>query len=124
MNVLRDLGYQLANGMESAFVEDGKIVIRKPDDDLFGIELSTFSHGDPALVKAAVVRTRGAEAATPDARQADREREEAWCQDSEAMRKALQAQGIESVVKSARPAGQTAVGAGARLKDKWEQWTE
>lgn len=107
LNALARLGYELNTGMETAFVEDGRIVIRKPDDAEYGVELAGM--GATNLMKTRVVRLAGEVAVSPDARLRDQHREETWCADRAAMQADLARRGIDTTVKAARPAGASPV---------------
>jgi len=109
LEALLKLGYQLQKGMETALIDEGKVVVKKPGEETYGVEISAPNPNQPGFIKTQVVRTRGQQASTPDALQADKEREEAWCQDSQAMQDSLQARGIETEIKVARPAGSAPV---------------
>lgn len=109
LTALQSVGYELRSGMETAFVRDGKIVVRKPNDGDYGVELSTLPQGGVNLIRNRVVRLRGQEAQTDEQRLRDKEREESWCSDREDMEEILQELGIESEIKTARAAGETAV---------------
>jgi len=108
---LEGMGYEVRPGMETALVEEGRIVLRKPNEETYGVELSTLPSGDPSLIKTQVVRMRGQQAATPDALQADKEHEDEWCAETQSMNAALEEQGITATIKASRPAGEKPVAA-------------
>ncbi|MFK5924755.1 MAG: hypothetical protein QM496_21465 [Verrucomicrobiota bacterium] len=109
LTALQSVGYELRSGMETAFVRDGKIVVRKPNDGDYGVELSTLPQGGVNLIRTRVVRLRGHEAQTADERLRDKEREESWCSEREGMAERLLQSGIKSEIKTAREAGESAV---------------
>ncbi|MCF6312978.1 MAG: hypothetical protein L3J39_11055 [Verrucomicrobiales bacterium] len=109
LTALQSIGYELRSGMETAFVRDGRIVVRKPNDGDYGVELSTLPQGGVNLIRSRVVRLRGQEAQTADERLRDKEREESWCSDRQSIAEYLEALEIKSEVKTARAAGEGGV---------------
>ncbi len=109
LTALQSIGYELRSGMETAFVRDGRIVVRKPNDVDYGVELSTLPQGGVNLIRSRVVRLRGQEAQTEEQRLRDKEREESWCSERERMEEHLEDLGITSEIKTARAAGESAV---------------
>ena len=109
LQTLSGLGYELRTGMETAFVENGRIVVKRANDLDYGVELSALPSGGPGLLRTRVVRTRGKAAASRDERQRDTEREEQWCSDRREMSALLQEQGVECEIRAQRAAGEVPV---------------
>ena len=79
LNALSQLGYEAREGMAVAWAEGGRIVLRKPSDTNYGVEL--MSPGDAAALQAQVVAfdypARG-----EGSRLRDKEVEESWCSEA------------------------------------------
>ena len=101
-----ELGYEVREGMETAWIENGQIVVSKPDDSLYGVEITQMPQ---QIIKTRVVRKKGQPAATANDKQRDREEEESWCADREALEKELAKEGVELQIKAAREPGSVAV---------------
>lgn len=100
---LRELGYETREGLETAFVQGGKLVVHKPDEDEYAVEL--VGNPDLSLLQTAMVRHAESEDLTEQQRLRDREREEAWCQDHTRLRQKLAARGLEARFKAQHPPG-------------------
>jgi hypothetical protein len=94
---VRSLGYETSEGMETALVQGGRLVLRRPGEEEYAVELVT----DPALnqVQTALVRYAETAEMTEQQKRRDREREEHWCEDHAQLREAMAARGFESQFK-------------------------
>lgn len=109
LNTLIEMGYEVRTGMETAFVENGRLILKKPSAREFGVEFSTLPNGSPSLLKTRVVRLKGTQATTEGDRLRDKEQEDAWCNDRKVMEAMLAERGINSEIKAARKAGESPV---------------
>lgn len=102
---LAALGYEVEEGsMQTALVQAGKVLIRKPDEEEYAVEL--VANADFSVFQTAMVRF----ADTPDMgeqqRLRDKEREETWCSDHALLREALNRAGMASQFKMKLAPGQ------------------
>lgn len=101
LGALATLGYEVRESLGTAWVENGRIVVKKPGQQDYGVEL-----GAPADASRLQVRLVGAaepEAARGAAR--DRDQETIFCSELEKLKELFAAQGGELVVEKALAAG-------------------
>lgn len=103
LKALASVGYEVREGMATAWVEHDRIVVRKPHDSTYGVELSV-----PAQGTAFQTRVVSLSNAPRDA-QRDREIEETWCTDFQQAREVLRGAGFETKLKQGQPAGATPI---------------
>ena len=98
---LAKLGYEVRETMSTAWAQDGRLVIRKPDDTDYGIEL-----GASPDVSRFQVRLVGSErpSAMRDARR-DRDMETIWCSEFTRLQELLAASGDKVVIERAVEVG-------------------
>jgi hypothetical protein len=98
---LAKLGYEVRETMSTAWAQDGRLVIRKPDATDYGIEL-----GASLDVSRLQVRLVGSErpSAMRDARR-DRDMETIWCSEFARLQDVLAASGSEMVIERAVEVG-------------------
>ena len=103
---LEELGYEVVEGMERGFVRAGRIVMQKPEQSEYALEVIT--NADLSVMQTAMIRySDGAEAEMTEQRRLhDCEQEEAWCGDHERIRAKLAKQGFATEFKLKIPAGQ------------------
>lgn len=106
LKVLAALGYEVREGMTTAWAENGRVIVRKPSDPNYGVELASASAG--AAVQARVVAFGGAERPT-QSEQRDREVEVSWCADFQELRKLIEAEGIVPTLLQAKAPGEIPV---------------
>lgn len=94
---LNELGYETQEGMETALVEGGKMVLRKPNEADYAVEMVT--NPDLSVVQTAMVRYSDSEELTEQQRLRDIEKEEAWCEDHARMLHKLDENGMEMQFK-------------------------
>ena len=102
---LAAIGYELDGApMETAVVSAGKLVIRKPGNAEYAVELVVNS--DLSLLQTAMVRHADTAELTEQQRLRDCEQEESWCGDHARLRDELARRGFDSAFKLKLPSGQ------------------
>jgi hypothetical protein len=99
---LASLGYEVSEGMKTAWVSGGRIVLRKPANPGFGVELSGGSQTD-------VMQVRAVGLGNPfDQRDVgrDKDMETIWCGEFERLQSLVAQAGGNVSIESAPPAGQ------------------
>jgi hypothetical protein len=102
---LATLGYEVREGMATAWAEGGRIVLRKPNETDYGLELGAAS--DLSRLQVQLVGSDQPSAPRDKAR--DRDREVSWCSDFDRLRASVAAAGGELVIERALAAGAQAV---------------
>jgi hypothetical protein len=99
---LASLGYEVSEGMMTAWVAGGRVVLRKPANPGYGVELSGGSQADVMQVRAVGIGNPA------DARDAGRDRnmETIWCSEFERLQSLVAKTGGNVSIESARPVGQ------------------
>jgi hypothetical protein len=98
---LATLGYEVREGMATAWAKDGRVVVRKPGDTDYGVELGSASD-----VSRLQVRLVGSDQpASPRDNARDRDREVSWCSDFDLLKSAVAARGGEIVIEQALGVG-------------------
>ncbi|MCP9784285.1 hypothetical protein KBY83_13350 [Cyanobium sp. WKJ7-Wakatipu] len=100
---LRELGYDVREGMATAWAEGGQLMLQKPGSRDYGVELQDVS----GRVRTQVVRF-GDPAADPTEQQKQRdvEVEQQWCTAHSAVLKNLQDAGLEAKILASRAIGE------------------
>ncbi|MBI5263862.1 MAG: hypothetical protein HY852_18795 [Bradyrhizobium sp.] len=99
---LASLGYEVSEGMATAWVKDGRIVLRKAANPGYGVELSGSAQSDLLQVRAVGIGDP-AEARDP---LRDRDIETIWCGEFERLQALVAKRGGNLSIETARPAGQ------------------
>jgi hypothetical protein len=99
---LASLGYEVSDGMMTAWVAGGRVVLRKPANPGYGVELSGGSQTDVMQVRAVGL---GNPADPRDAGR-DKDMETIWCGEFERLQSLVAQAGGNVSIESARPAGQ------------------
>jgi hypothetical protein len=99
---LASLGYEVSEGMMTAWVAGGRVVLRKPANPGYGVELSGGSQTDVMQVRAIGL---GNPADPRDAGR-DKDMETIWCGEFERLQSLVAQAGGNVSIESARPAGQ------------------
>lgn len=89
--------------MGTALVEAGKLVIHKPGEADYAVEL--VANADLSLVQTAMVRYSDSDTLTEQQRLRDHEREAEWCGDHKRIRDQLEQRGYQTSFKMQMPAG-------------------
>jgi hypothetical protein len=99
---LASLGYEVSEEMATAWVKDGRVVLRKAADPGYGVELSGGSQSDLLQVRAVGIENL---AETRDMSR-DRDMETIWCGEFERLQWLVAKSGGSLSIESARPVGQ------------------
>lgn len=99
---LASLGYEVSEGMATAWVQNGQIVLRKAANPGYGVELSGGSKSDLLQVRAVGI---GDSAEARDANR-DRDMETIWCGEFDRLKALVAKTGGNVSIESARPVGQ------------------
>lgn len=101
---LAALGYEVEEGsMQTALVQAGKVLIRKPDEEEYAVEL--VANTDFSLFQTTLVRFADTKEVSAQQRLRDKEHDETWCSDHARMREALDRVGLASEFKMKFPVG-------------------
>ena len=98
---LAGLGYEVSEGMATAWVNGGRVVLRKAANPGYGVELSGGSKSDLLQVRAVAFGN------STDARDTSRDRdiETIWCGEFERLQSLVGTSGGNISLESARPMG-------------------
>lgn len=107
---LSGLGYEVTEGLNTAWVDQGRVVLRKPAQPGYGVELNSDS--DATRIQMRVVAF-GDGTTGPDPSR-DKDAETLWCVDVESLRSRFGQLGGSFVIERARAPGEFAV---KRLED-------
>ncbi|MGY2844230.1 hypothetical protein ACVIWU_005897 [Bradyrhizobium sp. USDA 4509] len=99
---LASLGYEVSEGMMTAWVSGDRVVLRKPANPGYGVELSAGSQADIMQVRAVGI---GDPTEVRDAGR-DRDMETIWCSEFERLQSLVAKAGGSVSIESARPVGQ------------------
>ncbi|SCB51688.1 hypothetical protein GA0061098_101628 [Bradyrhizobium shewense] len=99
---LAGLGYEVSEGMATAWVQNGRIVLRKAANPGYGVELLGGSRFDLLQVRAVGI---GSPAEARDSNR-DRDMETIWCGEFDRLRALVAKAGGHFAMEFARPAGQ------------------
>jgi hypothetical protein len=100
---LASLGYEVNEGMATAWVQGGQVVLRKAANPGYGIELGGGTKSDRLQVRAVAFGT-GASARDP---MRDRDMETVWCSEFERLRTLVASAGGGIEIEHALPVGAT-----------------
>jgi hypothetical protein len=100
---LASLGYEVNEGMATAWVQGGQVVLRKAANPDYGVELGGGTKSDRLQVRA--VAFGGAQAPRNASR--DRDMEAVWCSEFERLRTLVSASGGGLEIEQALPVGAT-----------------
>lgn len=99
---LASLGYEVSEGMMTAWATGGRVVLRKPANPGYGVELSGGQQADIMQVRAVGI---GDPAEARDMGR-DRDVETIWCNEFERLQALVAKAGGNVSIESARPVGQ------------------
>ncbi len=99
---LASLGYEVSEGMMTAWIAGGKVILRKPANPGYGVELSGGSQADVMQVRTVGI---GNPAEARDVGR-DRDMETIWCSEFERLQSLVAKEGGSVVIESTRPVGQ------------------
>lgn len=102
---LASLGYEVREGMTTAWVRDGRIMLRKSGTPDYGVEL-----GAPADAARLQIRLVGSDRpSTPRSTQRDRDQETIWCSEFGKLQELIAQSSGELIIERAQPVGAVAV---------------
>lgn len=99
---LASLGYDVREGMQTQWLQEGRLAIKNPAVPGYGVELA--GQGEHVRLQIRTVKFDPTED-----KQRDSDVETLWCEDFDRLQKWLAARGEELVIERALPAGQVAV---------------
>ena len=97
LNGLSALGYEVREGMATAWTQNGRLVVRKPNATDYGVELA--APGDASRLQVRLVGSDKPTEARSKAR--DRDHETAWCSEFTKLRELVGAEGGDVVIERA-----------------------
>lgn len=103
LKALQGLGYQLDEGMETAWAQDGQVVLRNAARPDYGVEIS--GHAEAERMQMRVVAFEDGSAGSADPAR-DRDAEVIWCGEVGALREQLLRSGTELNIVKARGVGE------------------
>jgi hypothetical protein len=102
---LASLGYEVREGMEAAWAKEGRIVVRRPGTDDYGVELA--APVDASRMQARLVGSD--QPSSPRNAMRDKDQETIWCGQFDQLRSVLADRGGHVEIERALPAGEQAV---------------
>lgn len=99
LRALAELGYEVREGMVAAWTEQGRVVVRKPNESLYGVEFSAPATGNAFQTRVVAVGEH------PRTNQRDREVEETWCSEFARLRALLAEDGFQTNLAQAHEPG-------------------
>ncbi|MGU3327131.1 hypothetical protein ACLBXB_09360 [Methylobacterium mesophilicum] len=102
---LASLGYEVREGMEAAWAKEGRIVVRRPGTDDYGVEFAA-----PADASRMQARLVGSDRpSSPRNAKRDKDQETIWCGQFDQLRSVLANHGGQVEIERALPPGEQAV---------------
>lgn len=101
LKALAELGYEVRENMTTAWAEDGRIVIQKPNEKGYGIELGSVSDAEKFQIQ--LVSLEQSDEVGKISR--DRDQETIWCSEFDKLQTLLEKSGSELIIEKAIPAG-------------------
>jgi hypothetical protein len=105
LGALSALGYEVREGMETAWASDGNVTLRNAQRPDYGVKVSGGAEGGPLQLRAICFGQRGAERDVAR----DRDVETLWCSDFDALKSELANAGGDLSVVVAKPAREVAL---------------
>lgn len=99
---LASLGYEVRDGMATAWAETGKVVLRKSATPGFGVEVGGKAENGRLQVRAVAL-------SSDHDRQRDRDIETIWCGEFQRLQQLLKSQGSEMTIEKALGVGEVAL---------------
>jgi hypothetical protein len=98
---LSELGYEVRENMATAWAENGRIVVRKPNEKWYGVELGAVE--DAERVQVQLVSFEPSSDASKASQ--DRDRETIWCSEFSRLQSLLEKSGTSLHIEKALPVG-------------------
>lgn len=99
LQALAALGYEVREGMVTAWSEHGQVIVHKPQDPIYGLELSAAPMGSNFQVRVVAVGEQSR------SKQRDLEVEQSWCGEFTRLQSLLAAEGFASKLAHASAPG-------------------
>lgn len=96
---LAALGYEVREGMATAWSEQGRIVVHKPNEPNYGVEFAAPSAGNAMQTRVVL------DGVSSSNRQRDVEMEDAWCGEFARLREILAEAGFQTAIAAAKASG-------------------
>ena len=103
-NALNSLGYQVIEGMQTAVVENGRLIVKKSVQERYGVELQPIASSGRFQLRMVSGLSDSERNKNDDAAE-----EKTWCSDSVDIRDSLAIVGVELEIEKAIEPGATAV---------------
>lgn len=103
LQALAELGYEVGEALDTAWVENGRVVLRRPAQPGYGVELAGGANAERLQMR---VVSFGEGAGDPTR---DRDAETLWCGDVSVLQARLAAAGAALTIEKALPVGATPV---------------
>jgi hypothetical protein len=100
---LASLGYQVNEGMETAWVKEGRLVLKKTSQPGYGVELGGKGESDRLQIRTVAFRNQTTAGDLPR----DRDAETIWCTELTRLEEQFAASGGGIIIERAVPAGVT-----------------
>ncbi len=100
---LASLGYQINEGMETAWVDSGRVVVKRPSQAGYGVELGGKTETGRLQVRVVALRSSGDAADTSR----DQDAERMWCSDFSTLQSHIASEGGGLVIERALGVGAT-----------------
>ena len=94
---LKELGYETNEVLQTAFVKEGRLVLRRADEDEYAVQM--VANPDLNQLQTALVRYADNSEMTEQQKRRDREREETWCADHARLCEMMAGRGLETQFK-------------------------
>ncbi len=104
---LHDLGYETSEGMETALVRAGKLVVQKPGDDEYAIEI--IANEDLSLLQTSMIRYADTQESSEQQRLRDVAKEESWCGEHSQLIEGMAKRGYDAEFKLKKKPGELPV---------------
>lgn len=98
---LSEIGYEVRENMATAWAEDGRIVVKKPNEKGYGVELGSVADAEKFQIQ--LVSLEQSHEAAKLSR--DRDRETIWCSEFSQLQTLLEKSGAELIIEKAIPSG-------------------
>lgn len=98
---LAELGYEVRENMSTAFAEDGRIVVQKPNEKGYGVELGSVVDAEKFQIQLVSLEQSN----EADKLSRDRDQETIWCTEFGQLQDLLEKAGAEMGIEKAIPAG-------------------